>query len=186
LQVPSNQSFPYCSSFNLEQKEPLLIRHVYDIDSLSYATDFDQSELLSLKLRDIFDKYSAPREMSRESVYLVNTIIKNVADTEGSANKDNHVTTTMRCIVYPKLLQFDTLEARMRKKKTGVQAFVYKVCPRGCKVYPKKDASDDDGVCDHCGRPKSQAQNMKVLSIGDQLARILSNKTKRNEILSYR
>lgn len=74
----------------------------------------------------------------------------------------------------------------MRKKKTGVQAFVYKVCPRGCKVYPKKDASDDDGVCDHCGRPKSQAQNMKVLSIGDQLARILSNKTKRNEILSYR
>ncbi|KAK4513049.1 uncharacterized protein ATC70_000086 [Mucor velutinosus] len=173
IELPSIESFSYYSSFTLEQKEGL--RHVYDLDTLSYATDFNESELLSLKLRDIFDKYPASREMSRESIYFTNTIIKNIAEAGGGIE---------RGIVFPKLIQFDTLEARMRKK-TGVQAFIYKVCPQGCKVYPKNDTSVQ-GVCNHCGTPKSEAQNMKVLSIGDQLARVLSDKSKRDELMSYR
>lgn len=72
------------------------------------------------------------------------------------------------------------------RKKTGVQAYTYRVCIQGCKVYPKNDTSADS-ICEHCTTvPKGQTQNMKVLSIGDQLARILSDKTKRNEIMNYR
>jgi hypothetical protein len=95
MQVPSIESFPYYSSFALEQKEGF--RHVYDFDTLSFATDFDQSELLSLKFQDIFDKYPAPREMSRESIYFTNTIIKNIADAAGGSNKGNHMSINTRC-----------------------------------------------------------------------------------------
>jgi len=94
--VPSIESFSYYSSFTLEQKEGL--RHVYDLDTLSYATDFNESELLSLKLRDIFDKYPASREMSRESIYFTNTIIKNIAEAGGGTERGKHMNTTMHCI----------------------------------------------------------------------------------------
>jgi hypothetical protein len=74
--VPSIESFSYYGDFKLEKEEGL--RHIYDIDSLSFTNDFDESELLSVKLRDIFDRYPASREMARELTYFINTVIKNI------------------------------------------------------------------------------------------------------------
>lgn len=88
--VPPLESFSYYGSFKLEQEHGL--RHVYDIDDLLYENDFDESELLSIKFRDIFDRYPASREMARELTYFINTIIKNIKERQESNDEVNEGT----------------------------------------------------------------------------------------------
>jgi len=98
--VPSVDSFSYYSSFTLEQNEGL--RHVYNLDNLSFSNDFTESELLSLKFQDIYEKYPASREMSRENIYFMNTIIKNIAEKEGGVNRGTYIQTMN--MIFPKPL----------------------------------------------------------------------------------
>lgn len=104
--MPSVDSFSYYSSFTLEQNEGL--RHVYNLDTLSFSNDFTESELLSLKFQDIYEKYPASREMSRENIYFMNTIIKNIAEKEGGVNRGTYVQ-TMNIIFSKALTMFQSL-----------------------------------------------------------------------------
>lgn len=105
--MPSVDSFSYYSSFTLEQNEGL--RHVYNFDTLSFSNDFTESELLSLKFQDIYEKYPASREMSRENIYFINTIIKNIAEKEGGVNRGTTYVQTMNIIFSKALTMFQSL-----------------------------------------------------------------------------
>lgn len=70
--VPSIESLPYHASFTYESEEGKA--HVYNLNT---NNDFDESELNTIKFREIVDTYSIPREATRELVYLFRTILKN-------------------------------------------------------------------------------------------------------------
>ena len=75
------------------------------------------------------------------------------------------------------------------KSKLPVHGHEYDVCQNGCKLFKMNDDSDDS--CKFCkkGRysadEKKKAQTMKIISIGDHLAGMLSN-PKTRDMFSYR
>lgn len=86
------------------------------------------------------------------------------------------------------LLFLDTLERRL-SSNLPVQSHLYDVCPNGCMLFQKND--DSTMVCSKCQFPRFSEsgerpiKQMKMMSVGDQIARLLVN-DKIREMMKYR
>lgn len=84
-------------------------------------------------------------------------------------------------------LFLDTLENRLARR-LPVQSHQYEVCSNGCELFQKNDTQTTS--CPKCKPPRYTETNrpvrqMKMFSIGDQIARLLSNK-KTRDLMKYR
>ena len=65
----------------------------------------------------------------------------------------------------------------------------YDICRNGCRLYPKLDK--DTLECEHCGEERytgealKPAKQMKIMSVGDQVASFLANDDMR-DLMKYR
>lgn len=88
----------------------------------------------------------------------------------------------------PKILSADRVQTLL-KEKTGVKAHEYDVCPSGCKLFK---LTGNEQKCPHCNQERFKVGRsgealvpsctMKMMSIGDQLAKLLSNDDHREKL----
>lgn len=68
------------------------------------------------------------------------------------------------------------------KRETGLVGQQYDVCVNGCKLFGPKSKEE---VCPYCDAGVASRKKMTLLSVGDQIARLLADDVRRQE-LRYR
>ncbi|KAG2189529.1 hypothetical protein INT46_001530, partial [Mucor plumbeus] len=144
---------------------------VYD-DRSTYQ-NMKKFELYSIHLADLVAEYAVPRECHRQLVRLMNTMIRD-HDIMMQEAPDSQI-------------MHGTVVDEFLKKKASFVAHEYDTCVNGCKLY---NVNDEQGVCSECGSDRfgendRPIQKMKILSVGDIVSKLLSNRKTREE-LSYR
>lgn len=91
--------------------------------------------------------------------------------------------------IHSTILNLDTLENKLAAKLKS-KAHLYDVCRNGCMLFEKTD--DLITSCKHCQSPryinevtKRSFKQMKMLSIGDQVAKLLASEVIRS-LMKYR
>ncbi|OAD71018.1 hypothetical protein PHYBLDRAFT_148233 [Phycomyces blakesleeanus NRRL 1555(-)] len=142
--------------------------HVYG-DNIFTENTFTTSQLLSIELYDIVTSFNVPTECHRQLVNLMNTVFRD----HDKLSKEYS----------PEILQAGPVNTLL-KKKTAIKAHAYGICENVCKLYNNTQCEEE---CSHCGSkrfleptgdapaPLVSVKTMKMMSLGDQLARLLGN-----------
>ncbi|EPB91092.1 hypothetical protein HMPREF1544_01972 [Mucor circinelloides 1006PhL] len=137
-----------------------------------------KAQLYSLKLLDIMQQYSIPREAHRNIVRLMNSMITGHNEMISENRKS-------------KILHCEAVERMLSKRANFVAPHLYDTCPNGCYLFNNNNFSTKCPVCnsarykDNNVNAKVPAQSIKLLSIGDTFSKLLSNDSTR-ELLLYR
>ncbi|CEP10410.1 hypothetical protein [Parasitella parasitica] len=139
----------------------------------NWRDDFAESELYSMKLKQILEQYSIPTQAGRDITYFIRSMIK----------RTQKATKAGKCDIAPTNLSQDTLDAVL-KKKLPIKYDDLNVCHNGCIVF-----SENMSECDRCKKdnsksPKRKSKTMKMLNIGSQIATMLCDKQTR-ELMEY-
>ncbi|KAG2193951.1 hypothetical protein INT47_003521 [Mucor saturninus] len=150
--------------------------HVHDEASIQEHA-FTTSQLMSIELYDIVTSFQVSSECHRQIVRLMNTVIR---DHEKLAEEYN-----------PHILHAGPVSTLL-KEKTSIKAHEYDICKNVCQLF---DITKDEEVCSVCkeNRYESQVpgsaliphQTLKMMSVGDQLSKLLSHGETRQK-LRYR
>ncbi|KAI8050095.1 hypothetical protein BDF21DRAFT_184095 [Thamnidium elegans] len=162
------------SSDPMEENESFEEFSYSDIYSVPYKTGctFEENEGQS---HIYHQNNNVPRECYRQLVRFANTIIRDIQKIhEESPN--------------PKIMHGPAVD-NLLKRHSNVKAHIYDACIQGCRLF-----NDDSMECNYCKSErfritesglKVPEATLKVISIGDVIAQLLSN-NKTRELLRYR
>ncbi|KAG2193041.1 hypothetical protein INT47_009291 [Mucor saturninus] len=150
--------------------------HVYNEASIQDHA-FTTSQMMSIQLFDIITSFQVFSECHRQIVHLMNTVIR---DHDKLAEEYN-----------PHIRHAGPVSTLL-KEKTSIKAHEYDICSNVCQLF---DITKDEKICSVCkadryksevqGSPLVPEQTMKMMSVGDQLSKLLSHEETR-EKLRYR
>ncbi|KAL0582175.1 hypothetical protein ABG067_008046, partial [Albugo candida] len=157
--------------------------HVYDEINLTEQS-FTGSELYSIDLYDLMTEFQSSVELHRRLVNLMNTLIKNYDKLANDSLKQKCSPFSLcAALEYePKILHGNAV-TNLFKKKVSLNAHECEICGNACELY---DINKQENVYKYCKKKDAVSnEKMKMMSLGDQLARLVGNDDVRKK-LKYR
>ncbi|OAD65553.1 C2H2-type zinc finger transcription factor [Phycomyces blakesleeanus NRRL 1555(-)] len=149
--------------------------HVYG-DNIFTENIFTTSQLLSIELYDIVTSFNVSTEYNYQLFNLMNMVFQDYDKLSKEYSSE--------------IIQAEPVNTLL-KKKTAIKAHIYDICKNVCKLYNNTQCKEE---CPHCGSksfleptgdapaPLVSVKTMKMMSLGDQLARLLGNKKSKQQL----